>query len=479
MVRRRWIVLERLFAGMILGSVIALPAIAENAPDGSSFSSKPSFECSQAQDSVSSILCADQDGALADWDMTSAGLALKGSLDRVDRQAFARDEIFWIRELTRACALPPAPSRISTDQKSCVLRAYHERAEFYRRELNGDALAESKLGPEDHARIQNALVALGFLQDRPDGKFGPRTRDAIRRYQFSRKLPQKGFLTTKSIRQLLADYPDVQNRTVADLGNGFPEDAVQGRPSEPASTGQARDQTSSAPSSNSPVADVRDQKAQKIVPATDRARSLAEEQVANERAARVAAEERAAAAEKRAGEAEAAEQALEKALAKAAMATQFGWRESALLGVALFGVICAFCGGLAFARPKTADVPARDAFNAATPPASRYDERMDLSHISEKQTIRASAVAGAASVEDQVSLQNSQVNAEGKLHYRTPRKARPHHAGRSAKRSKHAAANEGPAAEPAPAGAGNENSAQPTQASPTPRLENAIFPAQS
>ena len=396
---RCWAALERLLGGLILASTVGLTATAENVhPSNETYlSSKPSFDCAEAQNSVAFIICADRDGALADWDLNSAGLALKGLLDRGDRQFFDQDEIFWVRALASVCALPADPARISMKHKSCVIRSYHKRAELYRRELDGDALAESKLTPEDHARIQNALLALGLLQDRADGKFGPRTREAIRQYQLTRKLPQKGFLSTESIKQLLADHPGLERRPNAEPG-GRPSEAVLEHPKpEPASPPDLLEGRSSPV--NAAFANAGDEATGRMtahskIAEVDKARRLAEEQVTKEHAARVAAEDRAAAAEKRAAEAQAAKQIAERQLAEASAADQFGWHEYAIIGAALFGVAGALYGGFVFGRSKRADPQPPHAFDAKLDPERPDRERLacEPSDISAQQTTELAAV---------------------------------------------------------------------------------------
>jgi peptidoglycan hydrolase-like protein with peptidoglycan-binding domain len=73
--------------------------------------------------------------------------------------------------------------------------------------LQGDALLEAQLSPEERAQIQIALIRLGFLNGGADGEFGPLTRDAIRRFQEARGFPQGNFLTREHLAALLAPAP--------------------------------------------------------------------------------------------------------------------------------------------------------------------------------------------------------------------------------------------------------------------------------
>jgi peptidoglycan hydrolase-like protein with peptidoglycan-binding domain len=363
-------VFQRFPVGVIVALAVAAPVMAQavQSQDGLPLSSKPSFDCSQAQGNVARILCSDPKGALADWDLNSAGLALKGLLDPADRDAFDQDEFFWLRGLSGLCALPRGPDRISMRHKSCVINAYHGRAGSYRRQLNGDALAESKLSPEEHGRIQKALAALGFLQDRADAKFGPRTREGIRRYQSSRRMPQTGFLTREAVKYLLADDPDARTGPATGLGGDRAGEVVRDPQSQPT--------PSPLPTA---IANVRDDAtagtaAQTKAAEAERARMLAEEQATSEHVARVAAEDRASAADERAEAADRAKRVAESKLAEAAADNQFGLRGYSSTAVALFTAICAFGAGFAFARMKTGKAQGHHFSHQETTPVRSENE---------------------------------------------------------------------------------------------------------
>jgi TPR repeat protein/uncharacterized protein len=168
-----------------------------NAVDIENLSSKPTFDCAKARRLTAIVVCLDLSGAQADWDLNSAYWAKYFSLSESDRQAFDQAQQRWIDSLNVTCQSKP-----QSQQRQCILSAYQNRASGYRNQLNEDALAESRLTPEQHAKIQQSLVTLGFLDDTPDGEFGPNTRAAIKRFQGQNGSVGAGFLTAPERAQL-------------------------------------------------------------------------------------------------------------------------------------------------------------------------------------------------------------------------------------------------------------------------------------
>jgi uncharacterized protein YecT (DUF1311 family) len=136
-----------------------------NAVDIETLSSKPTFDCTNARTLTAQVMCRDQAGAATDWDLISAYWARYFSLAPGEREAFDEAQQHWLDFLNRTCPKAQNPQK-------CLLWLYHKRTAEYRSKLEGDAFAESRLSPEHHARIQQSLIAKGFLEDRPDGKFG-------------------------------------------------------------------------------------------------------------------------------------------------------------------------------------------------------------------------------------------------------------------------------------------------------------------
>src|SRR4029077_20627227 len=120
------------------------------------------------------------------------------SLPQDERQDFDQAQQRWLDALNQTCGNRPRSQQIL-----CVLLAYHSRAAGYRSQLNENAVAESRLTPEQHAKIQQSLVKLGFLDDTPDGEFRPNTRTAIKKFQAQSGADEAGFLTPKQREQLL------------------------------------------------------------------------------------------------------------------------------------------------------------------------------------------------------------------------------------------------------------------------------------
>jgi hypothetical protein len=211
--------------------------------------SQPSIDCSKAVSTLNLICCSGPEAAKVDWDLVSAIWAVHFSL-KEDRWAkFDEEQKQWRQSVTRRCNLPrqetqeeqaaraaaqmfgrtfrmnvPIPNSPQVTQAhiNCVLNSFRARTAALRSRLTGDALAEARLTPDQHAEIQEALAEKGFLQpdqvgpDTHDGEFGPITRGAIKQFQRSLGASPNGFLSQDQIAAVLERPEDRDARETAE-----------------------------------------------------------------------------------------------------------------------------------------------------------------------------------------------------------------------------------------------------------------------
>jgi uncharacterized protein len=176
------------------------PSVPSSPP---TLSDKASIDCTKAGSAVARILCGSREGAMADWDLNSTLWAIAGTITEAQQKAFDQNQDRWRSWLNNRCLQPPPfAGDISQDQQRCVISEFHSRAAHLRSRLTGDVLAESRLTPEQHAQIQELLIAQGLLQPQADGEFGSSTRQSIRTFQELTGAPQTGFLTREQTSQL-------------------------------------------------------------------------------------------------------------------------------------------------------------------------------------------------------------------------------------------------------------------------------------
>ena len=94
--------------------------------------------------------------------------------------------------------------------------------------LTDPEAVETALGLEtdNYALVQLALDAAAFRLGRIDGKFGPRSRGALKRWQASKGYPATGFLTGKQLADLREKGRDIEAR---DKARAEAEGAARGR----------------------------------------------------------------------------------------------------------------------------------------------------------------------------------------------------------------------------------------------------------
>jgi peptidoglycan hydrolase-like protein with peptidoglycan-binding domain len=165
------------------------------AQDGAFNPSEPTFDCGQASSPLPRLICSSDEAKRADWELAIASWSRYYTLNESDRSTFWTDQTDWLHSLNSTCRLANQNSTFARQQISCVINSYREHAAAYRSQLKGDALTESKTSPEQLAKIQQELIALGFLHDKADAEFGALTRQAIREFQQANGIQQGDFLS--------------------------------------------------------------------------------------------------------------------------------------------------------------------------------------------------------------------------------------------------------------------------------------------
>ena len=160
-----------------------------------------SVQANPASSQVARVLCGSSDGASADWDLNSVLWAVTGMNNERQQKLFDQEQDRWRDWLNKTCfpkrleKRDDASSTLTTSsQRQCVVDAFHKRATFLRSGLLNDALAESKLTPEQHADLQRLLKERGLLRAPANGEFDSNTRKAIKAFQAESGLLQTGFL---------------------------------------------------------------------------------------------------------------------------------------------------------------------------------------------------------------------------------------------------------------------------------------------
>jgi uncharacterized protein len=213
-----------------LGAPLIVPqygtggAIQPNAPPPTVSSSKPTFDCAKAQKPIALIICSGEDGAKADWALSTASWAYAFTMDEQGRSTFSEAEDDWIKSLNQLCHLT---SGTSATERGCVIGNFNSRATALQSKLTGDALAETKLTPEQRAFIQNKLISFGFLSDLADGEFGANTRNAINQFHQRNGLAGGNFLTEEDREFLLTGFQRSSGEAVVSAG---PPPSVQSGP---------------------------------------------------------------------------------------------------------------------------------------------------------------------------------------------------------------------------------------------------------
>ena len=159
---------------------VRLPLPERESVERQDVSATPTFDCTRAVSPTAAVICLDQEGAKADWDLISAYWARSFSLVGNARERFQQAHNEWFPALSRSCGLQTGQSYFSAGQRQCVLTAYRKRSQSYRSQLSGDALAESRLSPDQHVAMmwkpEHRLAAdrrgLRYPSDLTDAEWG-------------------------------------------------------------------------------------------------------------------------------------------------------------------------------------------------------------------------------------------------------------------------------------------------------------------
>jgi hypothetical protein len=165
----------------------------------------PSFDCATPQAPIDRFICADSSLAEADLANVQAAaiFAVTQNLnpDEVIRQRYGS----VLTAAQNACELPKEGLPTNPDAKYCVL----VRLESFRGQLLGNltgaASEEADRDPAQNILLQRALIQRGVLKSVvwKNGTLGPKSREAIKKFQKASGLPETGFLDDTTASALL------------------------------------------------------------------------------------------------------------------------------------------------------------------------------------------------------------------------------------------------------------------------------------
>jgi S1-C subfamily serine protease len=171
----------------------------------------PSYNCmapAVQKQPLAQLICASPTVARAELHYVIAFQALRQISDDAARQTMRAEADAFTQRTTAECGVPAAGylgGRAPTSAETgCFLDHFNlERSRLFSR-LNGDAMDEAQLSPEQTVAIQRALKEKGLLpaNEAIDGVFGPATRTAIGDWQRSVGQRATGFGSAAMLGQL-------------------------------------------------------------------------------------------------------------------------------------------------------------------------------------------------------------------------------------------------------------------------------------
>ena len=135
-----------------------------------------------------------------------------GESGRLSAEMLAAERLFWnsVRDRDRAADFRAYLARYPNGTFAALARIRLDALiDAQKKVVPETTEAALALKPSARKRIQIALRASGFNTGSPDGEFGKRTRNAIRRWQAARGKPSTGFLNSEAAKALLEIAPDL------------------------------------------------------------------------------------------------------------------------------------------------------------------------------------------------------------------------------------------------------------------------------
>jgi len=205
----------------------------------------PSFDCSAPAvggQPLAQIICSSDEVARAELAYVMAYQALRQNADSNGQRILKAEADATARDMNYRCILRKSSGSnlpALDEEISCLKRLFDlERASFLER-LQGDALEEARLTPEQAIAIQQGLKEKGLLANDAlvDGVFGPITRAAITNWQRSAGLRETGFATSTTFAELgrgpvmaLASSPTIGSQKGASPKETNKEDPIRQGP---------------------------------------------------------------------------------------------------------------------------------------------------------------------------------------------------------------------------------------------------------